>query len=297
MWYYGSIYNDLLPVFEEYRLAKKVKLDESPIVHFMWADFASPSVGHWFRGKKGLLIGTYHSAASRLKRVCSRTNIVHKYDGIMLMSESQRAFFIEAGYPDDRLRVVRHGVNLAYFRPLPDRVGDERHPLRLLLIGATQRDHLFAAQVMQNLPPDICHLYVRTAREQEVHYRGVANVTLLPRLSDEELLKQYQQADLLFMPMIDCTANNVILEGMACGTPVLANRVGGIPEYVNPSCNFVLSEKIVDAWCGKLCWLNDNRERLNAYREQVRLWAEQFSWVQAGKDLLEFYDDISSKTV
>ena len=41
---------------------------------------------------------------------------------------------------------------------------------------------------------------------------------------------------------------NVILEAMACGTPIIASRVGGIPEMLdNGSCGVLIEPRSVDA--------------------------------------------------
>src|SRR6202035_4623710 len=50
--------------------------------------------------------------------------------------------------------------------------------------------------------------------------------------SDPLLLDLQQQADLLCLPTHRDAVPWVVLEAMACGTPVLATRVGGIPDLV-----------------------------------------------------------------
>ena len=45
----------------------------------------------------------------------------------------------------------------------------------------------------------------------------------------------YQGADLLLLPLIDATANNTLLEGLACGLPVLASDLTGVRDYAPDS--------------------------------------------------------------
>ncbi len=102
---------------------------------------------------------------------------------------------------------------------------------------------------------------------------------MLPRFSDAELLDEYRQADLLCMPMLDSAANDVFLESMACGTPVMTNRVGGVPEYVADACNTVMpADASIDDWVDRLFDFERERNKLESMRGATRTWAEQYDW-------------------
>jgi glycosyltransferase involved in cell wall biosynthesis len=57
-------------------------------------------------------------------------------------------------------------------------------------------------------------------------------VKLLGPISQEQLLDEYARAQVLLMGSREETTPQVIAQAMACGLPVIASRVGGIPEMV-----------------------------------------------------------------
>jgi len=110
------------------------------------------------------------------------------------------------------------------------------------------------------------------------------------------MLAEYQQADLLAMPMLDSAANNVLLESMACGTPVMVNRVGGASEYVNPDCNFLMNnDRKVDEWVEKLLWMEENRDEVERMRPATRAWAERFDWKIIAEEYRAMYRQVLAR--
>jgi len=102
----------------------------------------------------------------------------------------------------------------------------------------------------------------RPALEQRVRELGIADsVRLLGRVSDEDLVRCYQAADVSVVPSVELEGFGlVVLESLACGTPVIATQVGGLPEIlrelrpdllVPPSDAPSLAGRLTDAATGR----------------------------------------------
>jgi glycosyltransferase involved in cell wall biosynthesis len=127
-------------------------------------------------------------------------------------------------------RVVEHhpGIDLERYRPAARR---ERARPRVLFVGGR-----FAEKGGEDLLQALGGELGRTVdldlvTPAEVPARpGVTVHRLKP--SDPKLLDLQQQADLFCLPTYGDAAPWAVLEAMACGTPVLSTRIGGIPDML-----------------------------------------------------------------
>jgi glycosyltransferase involved in cell wall biosynthesis len=74
---------------------------------------------------------------------------------------------------------------------------------------------------------------MRRVLERQIRERGLSErVKLLGARPLAELPAWYRAASVLVLPSYSEGVPNVLLEAMACGTPVVATRVGGVAEIV-----------------------------------------------------------------
>lgn len=102
-------------------------------------------------------------------------------------------------------------------------------------------------------------------------------VKVLRGRSREALLEEYRGADLLILPTRWDILPNVIAEAMSTGLPVIASRVGGIPELVHPgiSGELMAFDASADEWGARVRELIDDRELLEALGLGARSIAEE----------------------
>lgn len=90
-------------------------------------------------------------------------------------------------------------------------------------------------------------------------------------LENEDLIKEYQQAD--FMVMFSNYENMpvVISESFACGLPIIATSVGGIPEYVNIENGRLIAARDKTALLEAICYMLDHSSDFdkNIIRQQA----------------------------
>jgi len=83
----------------------------------------------------------------------------------------------------------------------------------------------------------------------------------------------------------------VLLESMACETPVIASDAGGMPEVVQQGrTGFLFPPSDVNALSNRLRWIRDNPEEARAMGQEGRRWvAENFTWDHVARRCLTAY--------
>jgi len=163
------------------------------------------------------------------------------------------------GAPPERTRSLVSGCDLSVFHPM-DRV-EARRRLRIdpaseavVYIGRMDvrkglRELVEAAVTLHPVRPNL-HVYLigagsdRPIVEAAIQTGNAAGyVHALPECSFDEVAVWMTAADLVTLPSYMEGCPNVVLEALACGRPVVATNVGGIPELMPP--------RLVDR-CGRL---------------------------------------------
>ncbi len=204
-----------------------------------------------------------------------------------------------------RLRCLRHFINTERFRPDPQLRDEKRREMGvgpddvvILLAGYVIKDKGFDV-VLRALPqlPEQVQVWLVGAGPEEANLRGLAEQRGLgARLRflgmQRNVQPFFQAADVFACPsMWGEAAGLVNVEACAMGLPILASRIGGIPEYVADERTGFLFEPGDSADFArvalKLVGDPDLRRRLG---RDARAWAvEQFSPAARVPDFLEFY--------
>jgi glycosyltransferase involved in cell wall biosynthesis len=184
--------------------------------------------------------------------------------------------------------VIPHGVDVEFFQPAPARPLESPH---CLFVGSWLRDFAALEQVVllvSQARPDVVFRLVLPSDRAAV-WKGRTNVHVLTGIDDVMLRECYREAALLVMPLQDCTANNSLLEGMACGVPIVATDVGGVREYVDSSCARLIPPGNPAAMAETVLDLLSRPELRNVMARAARARAEEFAWPRVAEQVLQAY--------
>jgi len=222
---------------------------------------------------------------------------------VIAVSESLKRDAVALGVPAEKVRVIENGIDPEVFRPV-DRIEARRSlglpkygpllvsvgtlaprkgfhlvmeamvklkrrwpTLRFAVIGGDGPEGAMGAELRQ--------LAAKLKIETQVIFPG-------PRRR-EELAVWYSAADLFVLATAHEGCPNVVLEALACGTPVVATPVGNIPDLLDSPQTGLVVERSVEAIAAGL-----DRALERAWdRDRVRARVADRSWEVVGREQAE----------
>jgi glycosyltransferase involved in cell wall biosynthesis len=108
-------------------------------------------------------------------------------------------------------------------------------------------------------------------------------------VSSDELLASYRAAHLLVHPALDAVANNALGEAMGCGLPIVATRVGAVPEYLDAACGALTPPGDAEAMAGAILELAGDPRRRARMGAAARRRALELDWRRIAERTLDVY--------
>jgi glycosyltransferase involved in cell wall biosynthesis len=164
-------------------------------------------------------------------------------DFVLAVSEELRQQEVALGAPPERTRTILNGYDSSIFFPQDRRKAREALKLGqeeeiVLYVGSLiapkgLRELLQAARSLHSRRPNL-RIYCIGEGPLRQELEGAASFFLLPGRTDSAGVAQWMAAaDIFCLPSYSEGCPNVLIEAIACGRPVIATNVGGIPEILN----------------------------------------------------------------
>lgn len=228
-------------------------------------------------------------------------NAARQAAAVNTVSRALKSRLVDLGVDDDKVTTLRNGVDLARFAPVPRE--NARAGLELSSIGRAGQVWLsvgnlielkgvhIAIEALARVPDAILMVAGRGPDEPKLrslanHYGVDQRVCFLGLVQHDDLPRYFNAADVLVVPSQSEGMPNVVLEAMACGTPVVATAVGGIPELLTvPEAGRLMAERSVEALIEAMTELMDDYPD----RQATRAHAQYFGWTSTTNGQLDIF--------
>ena len=109
-------------------------------------------------------------------------------------------------------------------------------------------------------------------------------------LTPREVAEEMHKADAFVLPSNYENAPVVLSESLAMGLPIIASRIGGIPEMVDDESGILVPTRDEKALAEAMDEMLDNLDKYDS--EKIRLKGEQYSFEMVGKHLKAVYESV-----
>ena len=243
-------------------------------------------------------IGDYISA------MLTRT-VLRNADFLFTVSGDLHKKAVLMGAPPEKTRTIHNGCDLSVFH-VGDRI-EAREKLHLdpaaetvVYIGRMDvkkglRELVEAASSLHLERPNLKVYMVGEGPDRPLigsaikAHNASSYIHTLPSCAFDEVAVWMTAADLVTLPSYMEGCPNVVLEALACGRPVVATNVGGIPEIMNDECGCLVPPRDSVALAHALTSVLDrswDAADLSAHRSR--------SWNDVAAELLEIFESLLS---
>ncbi len=272
-------------------------------------------------------LGPAYRASSWLEKTAYENS-----DGVIAVSESMKKRVYELyRVPSEKIRVIPNGIDVSQYQPRRNPTvltSYQINPDRpfLIFVGriTRQKGIIHLVNAIKYISPGVQIVLCAGAPDTEEIGREMEEKVKEARaqtsneiiwirqwIPKSDLITLYSHASLFICPSVYEPFGIVNLEAMACGAPVVASAVGGIPEVVREGETGLLvpfepigtgsweprdPEKFSKDLAHAINRLLSSQERIERMGAKSRAWVENhFSWKSIAQHTLEFYRELTRK--
>ena len=246
-----------------------------------------------------------HSICDPISALHSRT-VMQEVDFLFTVSEDLRKKAIGMGASPERTRSLLNGCDLSVFHvrnrlEARGKLHIEQASEAVVYIGRMDvkkglRELVEAAAALHPQRPNL-HVYMvgegpdKPLIESAIQSNNATSFVHAPgACTFDEVADWMTAADLVTLPSYMEGCPNVVLEALACGRPVVATNVGGIPEIMNVNCGQLVPPRDSPALARALAEVLDrtwDAEAISAHCSR--------SWSEVAGELLDIFESLVSK--
>jgi len=187
---------------------------------------------------KAKFVATNHQPVSWWKDNTKLFPKFKAFDAVICLTEYDRDYF-NANLAGKAV-CIPHGVDIDFYRPgTKERRADT--PFSIIFAGRYLRDTATLAKAVELLSVSTMNIRFDIVYSDKSQLNGtpmddikdLTTVTWHTGIPEAKLLELYQNADCCLVPLLDCTANNAILEAMACGVPIVSTDLPSVKTYLD----------------------------------------------------------------
>ncbi len=289
---------------------------KTQLVHAFWSASGLIAIAiRWFKSRP--VVVTLWGSDKLIAQIPILSNLIFlilkKADAIICEDNNLKSLLVSRGFNPEKIFLISNGIDLKLFQPRDSaetkkNLGLDSEQNIILSTGSLNKtkNHSLLIDAFAELTAsnESWHLYIigegeeRLNLEKQIIESEISKKVKLLGIKNHNSLSQWlNAADIFVLPSQNEGTPNALLEAMACGLPVIASKVGGVPELIQNNIEGLLfdrnsKEELVE----KLNRLIQDKELQNTLGMAAakKVNSHYNSWEKQAEKLLSIYQRILS---
>jgi glycosyltransferase involved in cell wall biosynthesis len=225
--------------------------------------------------------------------------VLQNADAILALTENMKNKLKDIY--DSEISVVPNGIDLKEYSGEMINSDKDHKTKNILFVGSLYpikgvQYLIMAMKLVHDKLPDAKLILVGDGKERErlaalsIQFDIQNYVQFVGKIPHKMVQTFMQRADVFILPSLSEGLPNVILEAMACGLPIVASRVGGIPDIITNDVNGYLVEvKDTDDIANKIILLLQNDTLRKKLSDNNKHLVKKYAWDNVIVELEKIY--------
>jgi len=287
------------------KLASNIKNFNPDVVYYPMLHYWVPILNKFLKNIPKIVtvhdVKPHKGEESRVFQWMTHTSI-RQADKVVILSEVFRKDLENMGIDNNSIVVIPHG-EFSYYTQLGGMTGTAKTGKTILFFG---RIHEYKGigvllEAFKRIKDEVPDAKLILAGSGDIGpYKnllaGLQDVEIVNRwIPDNEVAQYFQVADLVVVPYTDASQSGVIPLAYSFGLPVVASRIGGIPEQVDDGeTGFLVEPGDAQALAEKCVFLLMNKELLKQMgRRALEKSKTELSWSGAANKMMKIVLELS----
>ncbi|MBR2067084.1 MAG: glycosyltransferase, partial [Solobacterium sp.] len=229
--------------------------------------------------------------------------IIEAADAIISPSEFIVNAFKKTGFNGEKMHVIKNGLFVEEFK---DAKHKDAEKIRITFVGhfGMHKGVIVLLEALHLLNMSNVEVCLAGSGEEKANYLIYAHehnlkkqITYLGRVHHDEIKEVYENSDIFVLPSI-CPENSpvTITEAMACGVPVVASNIGGIPELVkDEESGYLFEAGNAEDLADKLRILIEDKEKRIRMGKKGKEIASNWTYANQVQQVFDIYKETETK--
>jgi len=212
-------------------------------------------------------------------------------DLIFVPSRFVKRTLVESNVPESKIRIIPYGYDNSIFQP--KETYNDTKTFTVLFVGSAihRKGVPFLLKAFKELQLEHAKMVIVGGADFKLIAADISNrnpsIIFNPFIPQSELAEYYHSADIFVLPSLFEGMAQVVLEAMACGTPVIITSNTGLEDIVREGTEgFYVPIRDVDAIKQKILFFYHNRSEIERMGKNAALRVQEFTWQRYRQCLL-----------